>query len=141
MHSNNGARINITMSIISKWSGVIVPANRTGRARTIQILKMLLPTMLPTRRSHSSFLAAVMVVTSSGKDVPSAMMVSEIMRSEMPIALAINEAELTTNWLPPTTPTRPTTTKTNDLPSLYFGGSISLVPCDARRLRRAMAMR
>ena len=118
-----------------------MPANKTGSARTTQILKMLLPTMLPTRRSHSSLRAAVIVVTNSGSDVPRAIMVSEIMRSDTPMALAINEAELTTNWLPPTTPTSPMTTRSRDLPSLYLGASTSFAPAEAWRLRRAMAIR
>ncbi len=38
-----------------------------------------------------------MVVTSSGKDVPMAITVSEIIRSEIPMVEAINEALPTTN--------------------------------------------
>ena len=100
-----------------------------SRAKTMQILKMLLPTMLPTKRSLSFFLAAMTVVTSSGRDVPSAMMVSEMMRSEMPTAVAMVEAELTTSWLPPTTPAKPKMTKRKDLPSLDFGFSTFLASC------------
>ena len=116
----------MTRSMISKFSGVIAPEIATGRARTMQILKILLPTMLPIRRSDSPFLAAVIVVTSSGSEVPSAMMESEMMRSEIPMAEAMVEAELTTSSLPATTPTRPSNTKRNDLPSLYFGFSTFL---------------
>ena len=84
-------------SSISKLLGEIPPVMAMGKAKTIQMLKILLPTMLPTRRSDSPFLAAVMVVTSSGRDVPSATIVSEMMRSEIPTAPAINEAEFTTS--------------------------------------------
>ena len=113
-------------SIISKLFGDIPPVMAIGRAKTIQMLKMLLPTMLPTRRSDSPFLAAAMVVTSSGRDVPSATIVSEMMRSEIPIALAMNEAEFTTSWLPPTIPARPRIMNMIDLPSLYLGFSTTL---------------
>ncbi len=95
--SSSDEKISMTRSMVSKFFGVIGPAKTTGNAKTMQILKMLLPTMLPTRRSDSPFLAAVMVVTSSGSDVPIAMTVREMIRSEMPIALAINDDELTTS--------------------------------------------
>lgn len=41
------------MSRSSKLPGVMVPKIATGRPRTMQILKMLLPIMLPTRSSFS----------------------------------------------------------------------------------------
>lgn len=74
-----------------------MPKIAAGRPRTIQILKILLPTMLPIRSSFSLRFAAVIVVTSSGREVPIATTVKAIMRSEMPIALAMVEAELTTS--------------------------------------------
>ena len=111
------------ISITSKLSGVIVPKIAPGMPSTIQILKMLLPMMLPTRSSFSPRLAAVMVVTSSGREVPNATTVRAMMRSEMPMLLAMVEAELTTNWLPATTPMRPMATNKKDLPSLYCGFS------------------
>ena len=117
----------IMMSKSSKLPGVMVPKMATGRPRTIQMLKILLPIMLPTRSSLSWRLAAVMVVTSSGKEVPKATTVRAITRSEIPIAEAIVEAELTTSWLPATTPASPRSTKTNDKPSLYFGFSIAFL--------------
>ena len=92
----------------------------------MQMLKMLLPTMLPTRRSDSPFLAAEIVVTSSGNEVPKAITESEMIRSEIPMAPAIVLADSTTNSLPPTTPTRPRITKRNDLPSVYWGFSTSV---------------
>ena len=104
----------------------MLPAKATGRARTIQILKMLLPTMLPTRRSDSPFLAAVIVVTSSGREVPSATILREMIRSEIPTAEAMKLAELTTSWLPAITPINPMMTRRNDLPSLYLGFSTFL---------------
>ncbi len=118
--------INMTKSRILKFSGVMAPEIATGRAKTIQILKMLLPTMLPTKRSLSPFLAAVMVVTSSGSEVPRATIEREMIRSEIPMAVAMNEAELTTSWLPATTPAKPTKISKKDLPSLYLGFSTFL---------------
>ncbi len=118
--------INIIRSRNSKLVGEMEPEIATGRARTMQILKMLLPTMFPTKRSLSPFLAAVTVVTNSGREVPSATIVKETMRSEMPMAVAIVEAELTTSSLPKTIPTRPIRTKRKDFPSFHFGFSTSL---------------
>ena len=129
---------NMTISIISKLFGVMVPEIRTGKASTIQILKILLPTMLPIRRSDSPFLAAVIVVTSSGRDVPMAITVREITRSEIPAAVARKVAELTTSWLPPTTPISPRITKRKDLPSLYLGFSTSFLADLPRRFLRAI---
>ena len=117
---------NMARSITSKLFGVMPPAKTTGKARTIQMLKILLPTMLPTSKSLSPFLAAMMVVMSSGKEVPRAIIVSEMMRSEIPMTSAIVEAEFTTSWLPPTTPIKPKITKRNDLPILYLGFSTFL---------------
>ena len=81
--------ISMTRSIVSKLFGVIPPAKATGKANTTQMLKILLPTILPTSKSLSFFLAAITVVTSSGRDVPSAIMVREIMRSEIPTVVAM----------------------------------------------------
>ncbi len=116
----------MTTSSISKLSGLMPPKMATGRPRTIQILKILLPIMLPTRSSFSPRLAAVMEVTNSGKEVPKATTVKAMMRSEIPMVLAIVEAEFTTSWLPPTTPIRPNRTKRNDLPSFHLGFSTFL---------------
>ena len=110
-------------STISKVSGLMPPKMATGRPSTIQILKILLPIILPTRSSFSPRRAAVMVVTSSGSEVPNATTVRAMMRSEIPMTEAISEAEFTTSWLPPTTPMRPSATKRKDLPSFHLGFS------------------
>ena len=115
------------ISINSKLPGVMVPKIATGRPRTIQILKILLPIMLPTRSSFSWRLAAVMVVTSSGREVPNATIVRAIMRSETPIIVARVEAELTTSWLPATMPARPKRTRRKEGPSLYLGFSMAFL--------------
>ncbi len=116
----------MTMSIISKLSGVTVPKRATGKPKTIQMLKMLLPMMLPTRSSVSPRLAALIVVMSSGSEVPNATIVRAMMRSEIPIVLAIVEAESTTSSAPPTTPARPIIISSIEMPSLNFGCSIFL---------------
>ena len=113
----------IMTSIISKLSGWMPPKIAIGRPSTIQILKILLPIMLPTRSSFSPRLAAVIVVTSSGREVPKATTVRAMMRSEIPMILARLEAEVTTSSLPPTTPARPRSTKRKDLPTFHFGFS------------------
>ena len=120
---------NITISIISKLSGVTVPNRVTGSPRTIQMLKMLLPIILPTKSSVSPRLAALMVVINSGREVPRATTVRAIMRSEIPMNLATVEAELTTSSAPPTTPARPTRIKTKEKPSLNLGFSTSFSLC------------
>ena len=130
--------MSIMRSMVSKLAGEMEPETAIGKASTMQILKMLLPTMLPTSRSLSPFLAAVTVVTSSGSEVPSAITEREMMRSEIPMVAARKEAELTTSSLPPTTPSRPAMTKKNDLPSLYSGFSTFLL---SLRFLRAREMR
>ncbi len=100
-------KINITRSIVWKLSGVMLPKIATGSPMTIQMLKMLLPMILPTIRSVSLRLAAVIVVISSGREVPKATIVRAITRSEIPIAEARKEALLTMSWLPAIRPTRP----------------------------------
>lgn len=101
-----------------------MPKMATGIPITIQILKMLLPMILPTTRSVSLRRAATMVVTSSGREVPRAMMVSAMMRSDTPMTWAISVALLTTSWLPATRPAKPRMANRKDLPSLYFGFSV-----------------
>ena len=123
IQSKKAEKISMMRSINSKLAGLMPPEIAMGRARTMQILKMLLPTMLPTRRSDSPFLAAVTVVTSSGREVPRATTVSDIIRSEIPMTVAMLEAEFTTNSLPATMPARPRMEKRNDLPRVYLGFS------------------
>ena len=85
----------------------MLPKRATGNPITIQMLKMLLPIILPTMRSVSLRFAAVMVVISSGREVPKATMVRAMIRSEIPIVEARKEALLTMSWLPAIRPTRP----------------------------------
>ena len=121
-----------------KLESAMVPKIATGRPRTIQMLKILLPTRLPTSSSLSLRLAAVMVVTISGKAVPKLMMVRAITRSDRPMLLAMVVAELTTNSPPAITPASPRTTRIRDLPSLYLGFSNSFL--ELRLLRMIFMM-
>ena len=72
----------------------------TGKPITIPILKILLPTTLPIAISYSPFLVAATDVTSSGSDVPKAIIVKEIIFSLIPIIDANDEALSTTKLLP-----------------------------------------
>ncbi len=69
------------ISTIWKLPGVIPPKIATGIPNTIQILKILLPMILPTSKSCSPFLEETIVVINSGSDVPKAMIVNEIILS------------------------------------------------------------
>ena len=118
-NNNTVENISINKSIIWKLSGVMVPNIATGIPITIQILNILLPIIFPTIRSVSLWRAATMVVTNSGRDVPSAITVSAITLSDTPIVEARKDALFTTNWLPKTNPANPIIARRNDLPSLY----------------------
>ena len=121
-----------------KLVSAMVPKIATGRPRTIQMLKMLLPTRLPTRSSLSLRLAAVMVVTISGRAVPKLIIVRAITRSDKPKLVAMVVAEFTTSSPPAMTPARPMSTSNNDLPSLYLGFSNSFF--ELRLLRIMLIM-
>jgi len=69
------------------------------------------PITLPTAISHSPFLAATIEVTSSGKEVPQATMVSPISMGLIPKDAAIADAESTTQSPPTIIRTIPTTKK------------------------------
>lgn len=97
----------IARSIIWKLDCAMPPKITTGTPNTRQILKILLPIILPTSKSCSPFFAETMVVTSSGRDVPNAIIVKEMMRSLTPRASAILEALSTTKSLPITIAMRP----------------------------------
>ncbi len=64
------------------------------------MLNILEPTILPMAMSFSFFIAATTLVTSSGKDVPAATIVSPTRDSLIPKSLAILDA-LSTTSLPP----------------------------------------
>ena len=86
-------------------STIKLDSNGTGQIRAVvpmtnRILKILLPTMLPTAIAELPFLAAVTEVTSSGRDVPNATIVRPIKRSLNPNILAKAVAPLTVTLLP-----------------------------------------
>ena len=69
---------------------------------TAAILKILLPMILPMAIPGILFFAAIRDVTSSGREVPIAIIVIPMSTSDIPAHLAITTEESTTN-LPPTT--------------------------------------
>lgn len=97
----------------------------TGSPNTIQMLKMLLPMMFPTKMSCSFFMAEIIEVTNSGSEVPKAMMVKEITLSDTPRVLAILVALFTTRSLPKTIPASPRATNSNDFNRPYWAFSPS----------------
>ena len=89
----------------------------TAHKGSIRVASMMFaPMMLPTESEFSFFLIAVKVVTSSGKEVPSAITVNPIMVSLMPIPDAMVLPEETKNSAPSTMPIVP---KTNQ--SIFLG--------------------
>ena len=87
----------------SKGTGVISALDPT----TNKILKIFDPMMFPIAISALPFLAAVTEVTSSGKDVPKATMVSPINLWLTPSEMAMFVAASTAKLLPLIKPTRP----------------------------------
>ena len=96
-----------------------------GMPNTIPILKILLPTTLPIAISYSPFFVATILVTSSGRLVPNAIIVRAMTLSLTPTILAISLAASTTALLPNTKQMIPKIVKTNDKKMLYFGFSSS----------------
>ena len=86
---------------------------------------ILLPIIFPIAISFSCFLAACTLVTNSGRLVPNATIVSDIIFSDTLSAFAIALALSTTKLLPATIPTSPINTNNNDLPILYGASSFS----------------
>lgn len=81
---------------VGKSIGLMTAVN----PNTQKILNILLPMILPTARSRLPLRAAMTEVTSSGSDVPIAMIVAEIKKSLSPNACAIATAPLTVH-VPP----------------------------------------
>ena len=104
---------------------IVVPATKS-------MLNILLPTMLPMAISVCPFFAAVHDVTSSGRDVPNATMVSPISLSVMPNLPAIYDAAFTVKLLPTTTSANPMIMNNISLGALSFSvitiESLSLFP-------------
>ena len=93
-NSNTLAPILIIVSIINdEAKGIVVISPEIPTINNI--LKMLLPTILPIAISALPFLAAVTDVNNSGRDVPKATTVSPMNLSLAPKNLAISVAELT----------------------------------------------
>ncbi len=75
--------------------------------KTNNILKIFEPTIFPTTKSTSFFIAAITHTINSGKDVPNAKTVAEIKNSEAPNCFAISIAESITNLPPIVNPINP----------------------------------
>ena len=80
--------------------GRALPETRAQRGMIMVRSMMLAPRMLPTERAACFLTIAVMVVTSSGREVPTAMMVTPMTRSETPANRA-NSLPLSTRSLAP----------------------------------------
>ena len=119
--------IKIIKSNLAKLFTIISPKSNTGIPKTIAILKILLPIILPTSKSVSRFKAATIDVTNSGSDVPRAIIVKEIILSLTPNFLAIVVAEETTNSLPNIIAPKPIITNKILNFKEYFGFSPSSV--------------
>jgi hypothetical protein len=94
-----------------------------------KVLKILLPTIFQIAKSASFFLAATTEVISSGKEVPIATIVSQIITSLNQKNSAISTAQSTTHFEPIANPKiHPTTYK---IATQFFSTTISLVICFA----------
>ena len=100
----------IVINIISINAVISNDIGFTDAVRPVMnsILNILDPITFPIAKSVSPFLVAITLVTSSGSDVPIAIIVSAITFSPTPSALARPDAPLTTNCPPPTIPAIPT---------------------------------
>ena len=125
---NNSTLVNIkkAKSIGLKLDGVTLPYIVTGIPSTMQILNILLPIILPSNKSCCPFLDDTIVVTSSGSDVPNAIIVKDIILSLSPKAEAISLALLTIRLLPIIMQNNPAINNIRDIIMLYLIGSSSL---------------
>ena len=94
------------------------PATTPLMPRHPKMLKIQLPTTLPTAISRSPLRAAAIEVATSGMEVPAATMVSAITTSLTPSALAKTTAALTSQSEPSTKNTKPTNISANCAGSL-----------------------
>src|SRR5690606_34926388 len=103
---------------------------------THKILKMLLPTTLPTAISRCPLILATTEVTTSGSEVPAATMVNPITASLTPQAVAISTALCTSQRAPHTSNARPPITisiffqtGTGSLSISSTSSSVTSAPC------------
>ena len=111
-HTNNHKRIQEAAD--NSVSGTKFTVKLTGVTRAVvpttnKILKILLPTIFPIAISAFPFNAADTEVTSSGREVPKATIVSPMILSLKPSVLAMALAASTLTSLPQTMRTRPNT--------------------------------
>lgn len=113
----------------------LIGVNAEDAPKINKILKMLEPTALPRAIPDSCFFAAVIEVTSSGREVPIATMVRPIRVSLKPKLLAIIEALSTTKLPPQMIAARPITIK-----MILFGTESSFSSLSAMRFLSAFLM-
>ena len=118
MKKINTRRVLIPRNIISYWIaklstyiGWIIQFIHKIRS----ILVILDPMMLPRAISGFFLRIATILVISSGRVVPIATIVNQIVLSSIPTIFAISMAPSTTQFHPITNPTNPIATNTNDL--------------------------
>ena len=102
-----------------------VPYMLIGRPKTMHMLNILVPIMLPTAMSNSSFLAAFTVIVSSGRDVPITMAVIDIIFWLIPKTSASITALSTTMSEDTIIPISVSTIKIMDFFRLYSGVRVS----------------
>ncbi|EZP44973.1 hypothetical protein BW35_00342 [Micrococcus luteus] len=116
---------------------------------TTPMLKILLPTTLPTARSRSPRRTAMMDVASSGSDVPTATTVSPTTRLLTPNVVAMFTAPSTSSVAPATSDATPSSTKKSDLlteapsaaPSSSAGSTVAESPVPSRAFTAVLASR
>ena len=88
---------------------IIKPFTENNPVNPIKSVALIMfePIIFPIPKTGSFFLIEIIVVTNSGKEVPKAMIVSEITLSDTPNVLAIKVALSTTKSLPKIIPANP----------------------------------
>src|SRR5690554_4980833 len=124
----------IDTAIITGISNLLTAANTSipfgattlASPRTIVRLKILLPTILPTAISRSPRIAAMTEVTTSGSDVPTAIIVNPITNSLTPRYWAKDTALSTSQREPSTNRASPLRTRAMFINQLLFTGPATL---------------
>ena len=112
--------IKIHKSILNKGEIEIVEIIELS-PKTNVILNILEPNIFPNAILVLPFLAAIILVANSGKDVPSAIANNEINTFEIPNEFAMFIAEFTIKFPPNGSKIHPTTNKKNGIIIRFFG--------------------
>ena len=131
--------------IAAAGTGMPSPKMIAGRPSTSPMLKMLLPTMLPTAMSRSPRRTAMIEVASSGSEVPIATTVSPTTRLLTPSPVAMLTAPVTSSCEPSTRSPMPTASRRSEshtgvgLPWVGIG-AVPAPSAPTRTSRRPMRM-